>query len=163
MFIWGVDVLAPELPTTQKALVGYVRDDEIRLRKWIPNFNSFQTWLFADLIEEREHTRLHCYVGLHPHVVAFMLFWLALILWLGGALGSQPREEGTLIIDFLGYHTVVQSWWVRPTMNVVLVAAGVAIVALGCFFARGEQKFLIGYVCKLLDVQDDRQARLRIR
>jgi hypothetical protein len=132
-------------------VVGKVEETRIRLHR--PNTgNSFSKHLFGRLTGDGNQTRLRCRIGLHPFVIAFMVFWAGGVLFMGRQAIAQGH--GTMTVSFFGLMTVFEGWWVGIAAPLILLCSGVAIVVLGCFFARDEEKILIDFLRKTIDVRD---------
>jgi hypothetical protein len=78
-------------------VVGKVEEARIRLHR--PNTgNSFSKHLFGRLTGDGNQTRLRCRIGLHPFVIAFVVFWAGGVLFMGRQAIAQGH--GTMTVSF---------------------------------------------------------------
>jgi hypothetical protein len=126
---------------SEAAAVGKVSPDSVRLQRVIPMVhNSFKPF-FMGRFEVREGvTVLTGHFGMTIFVKVFMTFWLVMVaLFAGGflvgslnAATSYPRQ---VIIG-----------------PVLMLVAGVGLVALGKWFGRNDVAWLSGVIARALDV-----------
>ena len=90
--------------------------------------NSFRTHLYGRLTDNGGQTRLRCFVGMNP------LFAPSLILFLGYLFFFNSRATAAGLLFFF----------------CVMVAFGI----VGRVLARNEQKFLIDFLRKTIDIRD---------
>ena len=127
-----------------KPIVGRVDERSFRLRLRLKYRNSFQTFLFGTIVEDGRSTRLRCRVGMHPIAAAFMALWLTAVAGLLiAALASMGSDPATALI--LG----------APA---AMVAFGVALVWLGRWLARDEQRRLVAFLEQTVDARPDQRA-----
>jgi hypothetical protein len=106
--------------------------------------NSFQIRLSASLLEEGAHTRIVCRFGMHPVVIAFLVFWFGALLFIGGGgiiagvveLISGSRSEARDLVGLL-----------IPAL-MLMFAAMILLVAR--YLAAGERLTLTGFVREAL-------------
>jgi hypothetical protein len=95
-FYIGALKLAGSAPSKAEVVV---KIGETRIWLQRPNYgNSFSKYLFLRLVAEGNQTRLHCRVGTHPVVIAFLIFWFGALLF----MGFQAIPRGT---------SVFEGWW----------------------------------------------------
>lgn len=111
------------------------------LRKRVGYRNSFQTVLAVEWSADDPGTRIVCNARLHIGVMLFLFAWFGGVLLIGGPL-MAASFLGALQGD--GNH-------VWPQVLVIMLG-GIAIVALGRFSARDEERFLLQFVSEVLEV-----------
>ena len=135
----------------KSGVVGKIGDTKICLRKSLsrqirisnsfqPN-NSFQTYLFGQLKEDGGQTRLKCRLGMHPFVIAFLVFWFGLSMFL-----SNFSRSGLTTINVFSERYVVTF--------LLFGSLGSALLIFGRYLARGEEKFLIDFLRRTIDVRE---------
>jgi hypothetical protein len=129
-----------------RPLIGRV--DEIsfsvRMRMKNNNMNSFQTSLYGVFEQESRQTRLRCRFGLHPTVVALIIFWIGGLSLIGAAVvvnaivhsssGSAPS-----LIALAG--------------PFLMVGFAVALVKFGRYVARDEASDMLDILAKSLNTR----------
>jgi hypothetical protein len=118
-----------------KEAVGHVGDDALRLRARIGYRNSFQTFLFGKLIADGRRTRLIGRTGMHPLVAIFMVLWLVAVgagAFAGLSAAVQPTDATEAGLLFL--------------VPLAMFVFGIALVAVGRWFARNERQRLIAFL-----------------
>ena len=126
------------------AIEGSIKGTSLRARKRIFYRNSFQIRLSASLLEEGAHTRIICRFGMHPLVIAFLVFWFGVLLFIGGdgiiagvvELISGSRPEACDLVGLL-----------IPAMMLMF---GVMILLVARYLAAGERLTLAGFVRETL-------------
>jgi hypothetical protein len=133
-------------PAWSGAVIGSVGETSFRLRKRIYYRNSFQYSLSGKLIDDNGQTRLHCRIGPHPLVLAFLVIWFggvlvacgAVSVWIAGAFAHRAHPSNL---------------WPGAAIPFLMLAGGVALVMLGRYFARDEPDYLIDFLRKSLDAR----------
>jgi hypothetical protein len=124
-----------------KPVIGRVRETSLRLRKRIKGRNSFQTVVFAKIVQDQGRTRLECRFGIHPIVIGFMLFWFGGVITLGSrAIAGAPGVLDSIMADpmlILG--------------PLVMIMGGIAVLVICRNSARDEQQFLTDFLLKTID------------
>lgn len=143
IFVGGLRVAGNAPIASKSGVVGKIGDTKIRLHKSISGQNSFQTYLFAQLTDDGGRTRLHCRLGLLPSVVAFIVFWFGFVLFIG--------LRNSVTANAFGEKSVVEGWWVAPG---ILASFGAALVLVGRYLARDEEKFLIDFLRQTIDARE---------
>jgi hypothetical protein len=121
------------------AIRGNIGTRSFSLRCRIAYRNSFQTNLRGRLVNEGTSTRIRCYAGMHPFVIAFMIFWFAVVS-VGTTAVLQELAEGEVSPFGL-------------LIGLGLPVFGVVLVAVGRYFARTESETLIAFLEETLDAQ----------
>ena len=130
-------------PAWSGAVIGSVGEASFRLRKRIFYRNSFQASLSGKLIDDQQGTRVHCRVGLHPFVTAFLTVWIGIVLigciWMIASLvsGAIPANR-----------------WPQAAIPFLMLAGGVALLKVGQFLSRDEADFLVDFLRKTIDARD---------
>jgi hypothetical protein len=121
-------------------VVGDANKTEINLRKRISGRNSFQTLLKASLEPDGDGTRLHCDIAKPFFSSVFMACWLGFvgIAWVI-----------TLIATFAGANEPA-SGIAGIVLLPVFAGFGYTLVLIGQGMARGEDEFLIDFLCREL-------------
>jgi hypothetical protein len=143
-------------PKETKPVYGNIYDEAIRLQKRSKGYNSFQPFLFAQLEEEGNKTRFHCYFGEHPAVVIFMCVWMLLI----AVMSLTSYGEGGAVrisVPFL-FTGTLHGWWVLASSGLVL-AIGFGMVVFSHYSARGEEEFLLDFLSKTIDAKKEESLR----
>ena len=123
---------------------GSIKGTRLRARKRIFYRNSFQIRLSASLLEEGAHTRIFCRFGMHPVVIAFLVVWFGVLLFISGSgiiagvveLISGTRSEARDLVGLL-----------IPAMMLMF---GVMILLVARYLAAGERLTLTGFVRETL-------------
>jgi hypothetical protein len=124
---------------------GSIKGTRLRARKRIFYRNSLQIRLSASLLGEDAHTRIICRFAMHPVVIAFLVFWFGVLLFIGGGgiiagvveLISGSRPEARDLVGLL-----------IPAMMLMF---GVMILLVTRYLAAGERLTLIGFVRETLN------------
>jgi hypothetical protein len=121
---------------------GTISGVRLRARKRIFYRNSFQIQLSADLIEEGGHTRIVCRFGMRPAVIAFLIIWFGVVIFIGagGIVGS--------VIDFIsgsGPEALVGIF--IPAMMIVF---GLIILVVARYLGARERLLLTAFVRETL-------------
>ena len=114
-------------------VIGRVDGNRVRARKHIGYKNSYQTHLSADLVQEAGLTRIRCRFSMHWFVVAFTIAFIGFAVVKTGELIAQG--------DFS----------IGPPL---MVAGGLAVLFVGRLIARHEQRFLLEFVCAVVDARE---------
>jgi hypothetical protein len=123
-------------------VIGSVGETSFRLRKRIFYRNSFQASLSGKLIDDNGQTQVHCRVGLHPFVTAFLTVWIGIVLigciWMIVSLvsGAIPGNR-----------------WPQAMIPFLMLAGGVALLKVGQFLSRDEADFLVDFVRRTLEAR----------
>src|SRR5665213_2701447 len=133
-------------PAWGGTVVGSVGDTSFRLRKPIYYRNSFQYSLSGRLIDENGQTRLHCRIGLHPLVRAF------LVVWFGGVLAACAAIS-IRMASVLAGGSLPENMWPGVMIPFLMLAGGVALVMAGKYLARDERAFLIDFLRRSVEAQ----------
>jgi hypothetical protein len=133
------------LPFGPKAVVGRVGRRSLCLRKRIYYASSFQSILFASLVDDGRQTRLHCRFGMHPFVMLFIA-WFVVAIMFGGAPFVDP------IVRELQGDGPSQAW-MDPIARLGLLLFTGALVAFGRFLARNEREFLENFLYATIDAR----------
>ncbi|HEY7300332.1 MAG TPA: hypothetical protein VH684_20760 [Xanthobacteraceae bacterium] len=131
----------------RKPLAGYISDTDLQVAKQIEG-QMGQARLFGEIIDD-DHgkTRLHCFVGVHPVVVAFFALWFSLLF-----LAFVRTGPDTIItINFFGWHRVVRGGWAAWANPLFMLAVGVGLVGWCRNLARNEKEFLTDFVRQTLE------------
>jgi hypothetical protein len=123
---------------------GSISGPYLRARKRISYRNSFQIRLSADLIEKDGHTRIVCRFGMHPVVIAFLVFWFGALILIGG--GGMVASVIELIS---GPHPDVRDL-VGQLIPAMVLMFGVMIVMIARYLAAGERLVLTDFVRETL-------------
>ncbi len=131
---------------SNSGVVGSVDGDAFRIRKMIYYRNSFQTYLHGQLSDAPGGgTRIRCELrelNLRPVLIAavvVVLIALAGIIALLALHGSQFRQVPLIVL--------IAPLGVVPLLAVV----GVLAVNIGRWAARGEQQYLVDFLCRTLE------------
>jgi hypothetical protein len=122
-----------------KLVRGSVGEHSFSLRRRIGYRNSFQTNLRGRYVSEGSSTRIRCYVGMHPFVIAFMIFWFAVVS-VGTLAVLQELAEG---------HASPGALFI----GLALPLFGIILVVVGRYFARKESETLTEFLEDTLDAQ----------
>jgi hypothetical protein len=120
---------------------GRVSEHSFSLRKRIGYRNSFQTNLRGRYVEEANGTRIKCYAGMHPFVVAFMTVWFALVLTASAAIATQVANG-----DLNG----------SPVVIIGMLIFGIVLVGAGRYAARNELTALTAFLEETIDARPAR-------
>ena len=127
------------------AVEGSVKGTRLRARKRIFYRNSFQIRLSASLIEEGSHTRIICRFGMHPVVIAFLVFWFGALLFIGGGgIGAGVFELMS------GLHSEARDL-VGSLIPAMMLMFGVMMLLVGRYLAAGDRRTLTGFVRETLN------------
>jgi hypothetical protein len=125
------------------AVIGSIGETSFRLRKRIFYRNSFQASFSGKLIDDQQGTLLHCRVGLHPFVTAFLTVWIGIVLirciWMIVSLASGA---------------IPANRWPQAVIPFLMLAGGVALLKVGQFFSRDEADLLVDFLRRTLDARD---------
>jgi hypothetical protein len=139
-------VSSPWSLASQSGVVGTVNGDAFRIRKMIYYRNSFQIYLHGQLSDAPSGgTRVRCEfreLNLRPVLIAavvVVLIALAGMIALAALHGSQFRQVPLIVL--------IAPLGVLP----LLAAAGVLAVNIGRWAARGEQQYLVDFLCRTLE------------
>jgi len=124
-------------------VIGSVGENSFRLRKRIFYRNSFQASLSGKLIDDNGETRLHCRVGLHPFVTAFLAVWIGVVL-----IGCIA------MIVSLASGAIPANQWPQAAIPFLMLAGGFAILKVGQYLSRDEADFLVDFLRKTLEARD---------
>ena len=124
--------------------MGRIGKTSLRLHRRIRYRNSFQTQLFAQLVDEGHRTRLHCRFGFHPFITVFIVVWCGFALVLGGAMSIPLLKAGS----------PTSQQWLGVVIPFALLAFLVAMVQFGRFLSRNDPQFLIDFLCRTLEARD---------
>jgi len=127
------------------AVEGSVKGTRLRARKRIFYRNSFQIQLSASLIEEGSHTRIICRFGMHPVVIAFLVFWFGALLFIGGGGISAGVFE-----LMSGLHSEARDL-VGSLIPAMMLMFGVMMLLVGRYLAAGDRRTLTGFVRETLN------------
>jgi hypothetical protein len=127
------------------AVEGSVKGTRLRARKRIFYRNSFQIRLSASLIEEGSHTRIICRFGMHPVVIAFLVFWFGALLFIGGGGISAGVFE-----LMSGLHSEARDL-VGSLIPAMMLMFGVMMLLVGRYLAAGDRRTLTGFVRETLN------------
>lgn len=122
-----------------KPVVGRVSATHVWLVQRHNYRNSFQTVLSATLSDDGRGTRLSCRAGLSTFVIVFMTVWFGLLLVI-----TTPLISMALLNQDFGWAFLY---------NLGFVAFGIALVASGRWFARGEREFLVSFLEDAIDAR----------
>ncbi len=125
-------------------VIGSVGENSFRLRKRIFYRNSFQASLSGKLIDDNGETRLHCRVGLHPFVIAFLAVWIGFVL-IGCMAMIVPLATGA----------IPANRWPQAAIPFLMLAGGVALLKVGQYLSRDEAEFLVDFLRKTLEARDN--------
>jgi len=139
-------------PAWGGTVVGSVGDASFRLRKQIYYRNSFQYSLFGRLNDDNGQTRLHCRMGLHPVVCAF------LVVWFGGVLAACAAIS-IRMASVLAGGSLPENMWPGVMIPFLMLAGGVALVMAGKYLARDERAFLIDFLRRSVEARDSEGVR----
>lgn len=131
------------------SVVGSVGATSFRLRKRIGYRNSFQISLYGKIIDESGQTRLHCKVGLHPLVRAFLTVWFG-----GVSIGCGAMAIRTIDLLRNTHGALPANGWQALAVPFGMLGFGVVLVRSGKYLARDEPDFLIDFVRRALDARE---------
>jgi hypothetical protein len=115
-----------------RSFFGRVTDTAFWVEQRLGYRNSFKTRLRANLVEGVKGTRIRCQVGVQPLVFWFMVLWFSAVF--SALLFDLVTSSGSIAAPLLQ-----------------MLVCGAALVAVGRFLARNEQKALIDFVRNSLD------------
>jgi hypothetical protein len=152
-FSVGGATLAESAPIAgQRSVIGRIGDTELRIRKRIEEFNSFQSHLFAEIADSKDGTWLFCRVGVHPLVVAFVAFWFIGVVWFCYGFFLEG-DDARATFNVFGVAYAIQGRWVAALIPLLFVGFGVGIVKYCHYLARDEQAFLIDFLRDTIGAQ----------
>ena len=134
-------------------VIGYVGESSLRLRKRISYRSTFRGWLFATLIDEDGHTRLHCRSGMHPFARVFMVIWFSGVLLIGGAMFII-----TIWTWLAGKVPLPTNAWLGVAVLPLMLGFGIGLMWFGQFIARKEEQFLIDFLRRTVDTHEPTSA-----
>jgi hypothetical protein len=135
--------------SAMRPVMGNVGDTSFMLRQRTGYRNSFATLLRGTFEEEARRTRVHCRLGVHPFVRAFMLVWLVGVFIGACVLGFHavsPLIGGTASRASLPIANIL-----APAMMLVF---GIVLAKAGRNAARGQQDYLIAFLVRWLDARE---------
>jgi len=139
----------------KKSVVGTVGDAKATLRKRIKGRNSFQSCLRVTLADVSTGTTLECRGGLHLAVIVFMIFWMGVVVLIGGSV---------FLAAIIALTTTADSE-IPPAMGLVIPPSmllfGVVLVLFGRRMARGEEAFLLDFVAQTTTARPVAAAQVR--
>jgi hypothetical protein len=144
-------VHVPGSAPSKAELVGKIGETEIKLHQSHTE-NSGCTYLFGRLTADGNQTRFRCRIAIRPLVIAFLIVWFGVVLFLG--LEAIAEGHGTLKVNFFGYRTVFEGWWAGVATPFLFLCFGVAALVRVYFSARDDEKFLIDFLRKTIDARD---------
>jgi hypothetical protein len=125
----------------ETAAVGKVSPDNVRLQRIIPMVhNSFKPFFMGRFEVRNGETVLTGHFGMTTFVKVFMTFWLGMV-----ALFAA----GFLLASFSSTALYPQVVVIGPLL---MLAAGLGLVALGKWFGRNDAAWLSGVIAQALDV-----------
>jgi hypothetical protein len=143
--------------TSKSGVVGKVGDNDIRLRKSFPhdphdNYNAFQTYLFGNLTDDGNQTRLQCRLGMHTDrfTFTFMVLWFGLVLFMWFSLLTGSGIVTT--VNASGEEYIVEGSG-RFVLPIFFSAFPAVLFIFAWYSARNEQKFMIDFLRKTIDVR----------
>lgn len=127
----------------RKSVIGTVNDRGAVLRKRTLARNSFQPVLRVRFLPDIKGAILEAKTGLHPAVIAFMVFWMGAVIIIGGSLflagiADLTREAQSEI-----------PWPIALVGPPAMLAFGLLIFAVGRRMARGEDAFLVQFLTEV--------------
>jgi hypothetical protein len=124
-----------------RPLIGRIGETSFSVRMRLKNTkNSFQACLNGVLEQESRQTRLRCRFGLHPTVVAFMIFWMGGLL-LAGVAG---------VVNAITHTTSVSIGLAIPFL---MAGFGFGLLRFGRYLARDEPADMLDILAKSLDAR----------
>ena len=150
----GVKIYDGSANAGPKPFTGRIGESDFQIAKRLDgdDYNSFQPRLFAEFADDQDKTRVHCYMGVHPFVIAFVVFWFLGVIFCGIVSISQGDDTVTTV-DLFGWQYVFRGGWASWVMPLLFLLGGAGIVVGGHYFARGEDKFLVDRVRDILEAQ----------
>jgi hypothetical protein len=145
VYFMGLRIAGSEPVADPKAVVGRIGEVDLLLKKQITGFNSFQTCLFAYLLKEPNQTRLRCFVGVHPSVVAVGALMFLVVCYGAGGLVSRG-DDAVSIISIFGLMYAAHGLWGSAAALLLFVAFAVFLAVYGRYSARGEREYLIKFL-----------------
>jgi hypothetical protein len=156
VYIQGWKIAGNSPVTSKSGVVGKIGETEIRLRRSISKSPS-SMYLFGRLTGDGNQTRLRCRVGTHPLAIVFLAFWFGGVFLIG--LKAIAQGHATMTVKLFGFTTYIfDEWWVAPVSTFILFCVGLAIIVMYRFGARDDEKFLIDFLRKTIDVRDAERA-----
>jgi hypothetical protein len=140
-----------------KSVLGEVSESSLRLRKRIRYKNSFQTFLTATMKPMAEGTCIEGKFAMNPVVQVAMLIWFAFVT--PGAW-RFVRAVGQLLMNSGGSNEVD---WMSIVLPPGMLAAGLAVMGVGRYFARNERQFLKDFLIRTLDAQPAERNTISVR
>jgi hypothetical protein len=133
-------------PAWSGSVVGSVGETSFRWRKRIGYRNSFQYSLSGKLINDNGQTRLHCRIGLHPFVRAFLVFWFGVVV-IGCGMVTVS------IVGGLARGAPLATLQPGTAIPFLMLAGAFALVMFGRYLGRDESDFLIDVLRQTLDAR----------
>ncbi|MBE7211210.1 MAG: hypothetical protein INR65_09340 [Gluconacetobacter diazotrophicus] len=137
-----------------RPVVGWTSGTKLRIRKRIWYQNSFQTSMFANMVEQDSHTLIRCHFSMHPFVLAFLVVWFGFVSFFSIATFTMFLS-GRLVI----YQSALQPPWLGLFAPVAMLLFGFGMVRFGRYLARNERPFLLDFVCRILMVDSAGQTK----
>jgi hypothetical protein len=147
-----------------KPVIGRVTESSIRLRKRIPDYipikdrkpfkgynNPFQTFLTATMRHEPGGTVISGKLAMDPPVRIFMFVWFAGVILIGGTIFLATISS---LISGSGGHP--QNQWPGVVIPPLMLGFGYGFIRLGRYLARDEARFLVDFLIKKLDAQEQK-------
>jgi hypothetical protein len=132
-----------------KAVVGWVTESSMRLRKRIGYGNSFQSYLTATMWPEAGGTAISGKIAMHPLVRVAMIVWFGAIVYMAG--GPFLR---TVYLRIVGFPAEYENVEVLLIAFPVMLACGFGLIAFGRYLARSEARFLTEFLIRELDARE---------
>jgi hypothetical protein len=128
-------------PAGTRSVVGGISGTQLRARKRIWPGNSFQTHLWADLIEDRHGTLVQCRFSKDPTIILFVAFFLSVLVLV---CGSVPLLMMPLLLSSKLQAT---AWaWIYIASPLLALVICLAIIWFGYRRARNERQLLIDFL-----------------
>lgn len=133
-------------PAWSGSIVGSVGETSFRWRKRIYYRNSFQYSLSGKLIDDNGQTRLHCRIGLHPFVRAFLAFWFGVVLIACGVVTVS-------IAGALARGAPLATLQPGAAIPFLMLVGGFALLMFGRYLSRDEPDFLIDVLRQTIEAR----------
>jgi hypothetical protein len=132
-----------------RPLIGYIGENDLHIAQRIGDNEQSQTRLFAEIVDDDGMTRLHCFVGIHPGVAAFFVFWFIGVFLIPVLHGNDANA--TLTINLFELQRVYQGAWTAWLGTLVMLAVGLGLLVYLRYLARKEDRFfLVDFLRKTL-------------